>query len=79
MNLEQPKTQNMDDFLRSIKNIADSLTAIQSVVSYICLIQYTLNVLDSNYYGFVDALTHMPCMLTLDEVHNKLLVHGQRV
>ena len=43
------------------------------------LIQYTLNALDSDYDGFVDALTHMPRMLTSDDVRNKLLVHEHLV
>ena len=39
------------------------------------LIQYTLSALDSDYDRFVDAVTHMPGLLTFDDVHNKLLVH----
>lgn len=39
MNLVKPETQQMDDFLRDVKNIADSLAAIQSAVSGMDLIQ----------------------------------------
>jgi len=69
----------MDDFLRGVNNIADSLAAIQSAMSDIDLIQYILNPLDSYYDGFVDALTHIPEMLTFDDVSTKLLVHEQCV
>ena len=75
MTLEKFESQSMDDFLHAIRNIAHFLTAIQSVVSDMDLIQYTLNALGSYYDGFVDALTHMPGMLTFDDVRNKLLVH----
>ena len=51
MNLEKSDTQPMDDFLRGVKNIADSLAAIQSAMSDMDLIQYTLNTLDSDYEG----------------------------
>lgn len=33
MNLEKLESQPMDEFLRGIKNIADSLAAIQSTIS----------------------------------------------
>ena len=79
MNLEKPKNEPMNDFLRCVKNIADSLAAIQSAISDMDLIQYTLNALDSDYDGFVDALTHMPGMLTFDDLRNLLIVQEQRV
>jgi len=79
MNLNRLETQPMDDFLHGVKNIADSLAAIQFAISDINLSQYTLDALDSNYDGFVDALTHMPGMLTFDYVRNKLLVHEHQV
>jgi len=43
------------------------------------LIQYTLNALDADYVGFVNALTHLPGALTFDDVSNKLLVHEHQV
>ena len=79
MNLEKPENQPMDEFLRGVKGIVESLVAIQFVVSDIDLIHYTLNALDFNYAGFVDALTHMPSILTFDEVRNKLRVHEQHI
>ena len=51
MNLEKSDTQPMDDFLRGVKKIADSLVTIQSAASDMDLIQYTLNTLDSDYEG----------------------------
>jgi len=67
----------MDDFLRGVnsRNIADSHAVIQSTVSDMDLIQYTLNALDFDSDGFIDGLIHMPGMLTFDGVHNKLIVH----
>ncbi|KAJ8422890.1 hypothetical protein Cgig2_026778 [Carnegiea gigantea] len=77
MNLEKPENELMNDFLRGVKNIAESLAAIQSAISDMDLIQYTLNALDSDYDGFVDSPNHMPGMLTFDDVRNKLIVHEQ--
>ena len=81
MNLEKPESHPMDDFLHGVnnRNIADSLVVIQSTVSDMDLIQYTLNALDSDYGSFIDGLTHMPGLLTFDGVRNKLIVHEHRV
>ena len=49
MNLEKPENQSMDEFLRGVKNTADSLTAIQFAVSDMDLTQCTLNTSDSDY------------------------------
>ena len=69
----------MDEYLRHIKSVADSLAAIKSLVSDLELIQYTLNVLGSEYDNFVDNLSFMPGDITLDEVRTRLLFHERRV
>jgi len=43
------------------------------------LIQYTVNALDSNYDGFVDALTHMLSTFAYDDACKKLPMDEQSV
>lgn len=47
----------MDDYLYSLKTIADSLAVIHASISDMDLIQYILNSLGVYYYLFIDTLT----------------------
>ena len=76
-NLEKFESQSMEDFLRVVKSISNSLAAIQLPVSEIDLIQYTLNAIDPDYDGIVGTLTYMPGTLTFDDVHVKLPFYEQ--
>ena len=58
-NLTKLKSQSMDDYLHSLKTLADSLPATQAAVSDIDLIQYTVNGLGANYDSFVDSFTYL--------------------
>ena len=74
-NLEISESQLMEDFVMVVKSISDSLAAIQSPVSEMDLIQYTLNGLDLDYDGIVDTLTYILGTLTFDDVYTNLLFY----
>ena len=79
MNLDKCESQSMEDFLRGVKSIADSLASIQSFVLDLDLVQYTLNALGPDYDGNVDTLTYVPGTLTFNDVCTKLLFYEQCV
>lgn len=78
-NLDKLDSQHMDDYLRLIKSIIDSLAAIKSPSFDLELIQYTPNGLGSYYNNFVDHVSFLPSGITFDEVHTHLLLHKRRV
>ena len=59
-NLSKDPKHNMEDYLRGIKHIADSLASIQTVVPDIILGQLTLNGLDEGYHNLVTTLPMAP-------------------
>ncbi|KAL2900798.1 Retrovirus-related Pol polyprotein from transposon TNT 1-94 [Bienertia sinuspersici] len=77
--IQKSQSQSMDQYLRDIKVLVDSLAAINSPVSLPDLIQYTLNGLGPDYDSLVTTILHFPGHLTFDELRSKLLVQEQRI
>ena len=75
MNLSKSEPQCMEEFRRGVNSITDSLGAIHSPILELGLVQYTLNALDEDYDGIVDALTYILGTLTFDDVCTKLLLY----
>jgi len=73
--LSKDDNQSMEDYLRNIKTIANSLAAIQSHVSDLELIQYTTARLQhsSNYDGSLTAYSMLLGAHGLDDLHSKLI------
>ena len=71
--------QSMEDYLQSIKHIADSLASIQTPVSNVDLVQLTLNGLDEDYYNLVATLSYDTNLLTFDDLRSKLIHYEQRL
>jgi len=67
----------MDDYLRHIKTLADSLAAIQSTFSDLELIQYTTSGLPPDYHHFVTTYSMLPGRHTFDDLHSKLIFYEQ--
>jgi len=78
-NISLGPDQSMYSYLYSIKTIADSLTAIQSLVSNLELIQLTTAGLPEDYDSFVTTFSMLPGLTTFDELHSKLLFYEQRL
>ena len=74
-NLKKQASQPIDSFLREIKNIFDSLTAINSPLTDQELVQYTIDGLDDQYEVFVTAATYFGRHLTFDELCTRLTYH----
>jgi len=69
----------MEDYLQSIKHIADSHASIQTPVSNVDLVQLTLNGLDEDYYNLVATLSYDTNLLTFDDLRSKLIHYEQRL
>ncbi|KAJ8450683.1 hypothetical protein Cgig2_021155 [Carnegiea gigantea] len=78
-NLKKQASQPIDSFLREIKNIVDSFTAINSRLTDQELVQYTIDGLDDQYEVFVTDATYFGGHLTFDELCTKLIIYEPRV
>jgi len=63
----------MEDYLRQIKHIADSLASIRTHVSNIDLVQLTLNGLDEDYHTLVTTLSYGSNLISFDDLRSKLI------
>ena len=66
----------MEDHLHHIKNLVDSLAAIQSLVSHLELIQFTTSGLPPDYHTFVITYSMLPSSHT-DDLRSKLMFYEQ--
>jgi len=78
-NIRKFDLQSMDAYLREIKNIVDSLAAINCTVPSSDLVHYTLLGLGQEYETLVTTLTHVPMHLTFDDLCPRLLLQQQRL
>jgi len=65
-NLSKDPKQSMEDYLRHIKYVADSLASIRTPIPDIELVQLTLNGLDKDYHTLVTTLsygTNLPLLM----------------
>ena len=69
--------QSMECYLCHIKTLADSLAAIQNLVSKLELIQFTTVGLPLNYHSFVTTYSMMPECHSFDDVLSKLIFDSQ--
>lgn len=67
----------MEDYLRSIKHIADSLASIWTPIPDNDLVQLTLNGLDEDYHNLVTMLSYGTNLITFDDLRSKLNYYGQ--
>ena len=78
-NLSKDPKQSMEDYLRGIKHIADSLASIRTPVLDLDLVQLTLNGLDEDYHTLVTTLAYGTTFLTFDDLCSKLIHYKQRL
>jgi len=76
-NLSLGSNQTVDSYLRSIKTIADCLTAIQSPLSELELIQLTTAGLYEDYNYFVTTFSMLPGTKTFNDLRSQLLFYEQ--
>ena len=67
----------MEDYLRGIKHIADSLASIYTPVPNLKVVQLTLNGLDEDYHNLVTTLSYGTNLLTFDDLRSKLTHYEQ--
>ena len=79
-NLSKGYSQSMEDYLQTIKTIADSLAAIQSPVFDLELFQYTIVELQHSleYNGFLTAYYILRGAHSFDDLCSKLIFFEQR-
>lgn len=77
--LQKGETQSMEDYLRSVKVMADQLASIEAPISELELINDTLGGLDPAYDSLVAAVQYCPVNSTFDELRTKLIMFEQRV
>jgi len=65
--------QSINEYLCAIKSIADSLAAMQSLVSDLESIQVNIAGLPSDYDTFVNTFFLLPRHVTFDDLHSELL------
>ena len=64
----------MEDYLQSIKHIADSLASIRTCIPDIDLVQLTLNSLDEDYHTLVTTpSSYGTNLITFDDLRSKLI------
>ncbi|KAJ8435581.1 hypothetical protein Cgig2_021735 [Carnegiea gigantea] len=78
-NLSKDTKQSMEDYLRHIKDVTDSLASIRTPIPDIELVQLTLNGLDEDYHTLVTTLSYGTNLLTLDDLRSKLIHYEQRL
>ena len=69
----------MEDHLRGIKHIANSLASIWTPVLDLELVQLTLNGLDEDYHNLVTNLAYGTTLLTFDNLRSKLIHYEQQL
>lgn len=69
--LDKENYTSIDDYLQTMKNIADSLATIKSLVSNLNLIQFITAGLPIDYDTFVNMLSMMPSSVFLDDLRSK--------
>lgn len=69
----------MEEYLRLIKVTADSLASINSPVSDIDLVHYTISGLPQSFESFVTLITYMLGLLTFDDLCSKLVFYEHRI
>lgn len=78
-NLTKQENQSMEDYLRSIKMVADSLASIRAPILDLDLIQYTVAGLPVEYESLITVITFVPGSISFDDLRGKLLVYEQRI
>ena len=78
-NLSKGPKQSMEEYLRQIKHIADLLVSIRTPISYIDLVQLTLNGLNKDYHNLVTTLSYGTNLRTFDNLCFKLIHYEQRL
>ena len=74
-NVSKSPDQSIDDYLRHIRTLADSLVAVQSPVSDLKLVQYTTSGLPPYYHHFVTTYSMLPGSHTFDDLRSKLIFY----
>ena len=69
----------MEDYLRSIEHITDSLASIRTPIPYIDLVQLNLNGLDEDYHNLVTTLSYGTNLITFDDLRSKFIHYEQRL
>lgn len=78
-NLVKHEGQSMDDCLRGIKVIVDSLASIQSPIPDKELIDYTIQGLNEVYEPLLAVVLYSKERVTFDKFHYKLIQYEERV
>jgi len=78
-NVSKGTDQSIEDYLRNIKTVADSLGAIQSPIFDLQLIQFTTSGLPHDYHSFVTTYSILPDGHTFDDLWSKLIFYEQRL
>jgi len=76
-NLSKDPKQSMEDSLRHIKYVTDSLASICTPNPDIELVQLTFNGLDEDYHTLVTTLCYGTSLLTFDDLRSKLIHYEQ--
>ena len=69
----------VDSYLWSIKTIVDSLTAIQSPLTNLEFMQFTIAGLSKDYNSIVTTFFILPDTKTFDDLQSQLLFYEQRL
>ncbi|CAH9136427.1 unnamed protein product [Cuscuta epithymum] len=77
-NLKKKESQSMDEYLRDIKNLADSLNSINSPVTNRELLLATVQGLGPEYESLITSITLFPDNFTIDSLRPQLLALEQR-
>jgi len=75
--LRKAENESMEQYLREVKLISDSLAAFNSPVSDQELVQYTRFGLNSEYENFVTTVSYLGNQITFDELRSHLIMHEQ--
>lgn len=78
-NLEKQESHKMEEFLREIKFIADSLASIQSAITDVELNDATIRGLPAEYEPIVAMVQYSRGHITFDEFRTNLIMYEQRV
>ena len=77
--LAKDHKQSMEDYLRTIKHIVDSLVSICAPILTIDLVQLTLHGQDEDYHALVTTISYGTNFLTFNDLHSKLIHYEQHL
>jgi len=78
-NLSKDPKQSVEDYLRHIEYVDDSLASICTLIPNIDLVRLTLNGLDEDCHTLVTILSDGTNLLTFDDFRSKVIHYKQRL